>query len=96
MFVGEGHGRQLLEFISFAARHFKAQMCKGERLPVPVASELGQEVRRSFLSYPGKVFASKKSIFVSDTGNGRVVVADIETGAVHDIFSGFKAPQVNV
>lgn len=93
MFVGEGHGARLMEFISFARRHFKSSMSKADRLPVPFASELGLEIKTNFLSYPGKVFASKKSIFVSDTGNGRVVVANIDTGIVSQIFNGFKAPQ---
>ena len=96
MFVGEGHGAPLMEFISFALRHFKSSMSKDDRLPVPITSQLGVEVKTNLLSYPGKVFASTKYLFVSDTGNGRVIVADIDTGSVIKIFNGFKSPQVGV
>ena len=96
MFVGEGHGARLMEFISFALRHFETSISKDDRLSVPITSQLGLEIKTNFLSYPGKVFASKKSIFVSDTGNGCVVVADIDTGIVSQIFNGFRAPQVRV
>ena len=98
MFVGEGHGARLMEFISFALRHFKSSisLSKGDRLPVPITSQLGLQVKTSLLSYPGKVCASEKSLFVSDTGNGRVVMVDIESGIVSQIFNGFKAPQVCV
>ena len=96
MFVGEGHGARLMEFISFAIRHFKSSLSKGDRLPVPITSQLGLQVKTSLLSYPGKVCASEKSLFVSDTGNGRVVMVDIDSGVVSQIFNGFKTPQVRV
>ena len=96
MFVGEGHGAQLMEFVSFARRHFESSVSKIDRLPVPATTELGLEIKTNFLSYPGKVFTSKNSIFVSDTGNGRIVVANIDTGIVTEIFNGFKAPQVRL
>ncbi len=84
MFVGEGHGFELLEFVDVLLERFSGIADKPEPLLLPAATDPGSETKMNFLRYPGKVFVdhAKDRVFVSDTGHHRVVAADKEGGAV--------------
>ena len=73
-FVGEGHRETMLEFVSVALEIFQEDLTKAKKLALPeIKAGLSIE---SPLRYPGKVLVQDNRIFISDTGNHRIVICD--------------------
>ncbi len=86
--TGEGNGKMLDKKIAGLIAKYRA---KGELDETPVAFKPESErPRESPLHYPGKLLADpdKKRLFVSDTGNNRIVVTDFDGKVLHTIGSG--------
>ena len=85
---GEGNGKKLDTIIaSLIAKH----RAKGELDETPIAFKPESDrPHESPLHYPGKVVADPagKRLFISDTGNNRIVVTDLDGKVLHTIGSG--------
>ena len=74
-FIGEGHREDMIEFISVALDYFQEDLTKATKLALPeIKAGLSHE---SPLRYPGKVLVQDNLIFISDTGNHRIIVCDL-------------------
>lgn len=78
--IGEGHGEELMTFIDAAVQHYTAARQLSLE-PINLITE-GEEFRGSVLKFPGKICLDPtgKHLYVSDTGNHRVLVVGRETG----------------
>ena len=85
---GEGNGKQLDLLIAKLIAKHKA---RGEMDETPIAFKPESErPHESPLHYPGKVLADPdhKRLFISDTGNNRIVVTDLGGKVLHTIGTG--------
>ena len=83
-FVGEGHRQNMIDFVQVALEHFKEDLNKaGTRLPLP-KMEVGLRLHESPLKFPGKVLVQDGLVFISDTGNHRIIVCH-PNGDVKDL-----------
>ncbi len=87
-FVGEGNRAKMIEFLHIAKDFFELNSI--EKLAELPKIELGKVMTDSPLRYPGKVHVSADKIFISDTGNHRVIVTDLAGSVQHIIGSSLK------
>ena len=73
-FVGEGHRQNMIHFVQVALDHFKEDLNKAIE-PLP-KMEVGLRLHESPLKFPGKVLVQDDLLFISDTGNHRIIVCD--------------------
>ena len=86
---GEGNGKQLDKIIAGLIAKHRGQGRAG-RDPARPSSPSPSSPHESPLHYPGKVLADPagKRLFISDTGNNRIVVTDLDGKVLHTIGSG--------
>ncbi|RUS85841.1 hypothetical protein EGW08_006393 [Elysia chlorotica] len=89
--AGEGHREKVIAFLKVATDHYSGKLNKSD-LPMKLEKD---KIPSSNLSFPGKVaiWSSKQCIVISDTGNHRVVVTDLQGIVKHVIGtaqSGFQ------
>lgn len=82
--IGEGHYMELEIFIETAVRFYKSRDMLSMK-PVGVVLEKDKESRIG-LSFPGKLTATRDHVYVSDSSNHRVLVVDIVTGLVKQVY----------
>ncbi|GFO25865.1 nhl repeat-containing protein 2-like [Plakobranchus ocellatus] len=84
--AGEGHREKVKEFLSVAVEYYADILNKSE-LPVKLERD---KVPSFNLSFPGKVchWSAKQWLVISDTGNHRIVVTDLQGIVKHVIGSG--------
>ena len=75
-FVGEGHRQNMIDFVQVALEHFQEDLFKAEPLALPEL-QIGLHLHASPLQFPGKILVQDDFIFISDTGNHRIIVADL-------------------
>ncbi|XP_076651619.1 NHL repeat-containing protein 2 isoform X2 [Halictus rubicundus] len=92
VFVGEGHREELLLYTSVALTYFKSlHQISNNNLPLHLAKHLLPSRGNKTLLFPAKIETLCKEqgeyLVVSDTGNNRILVADI-TGNVEYVIGG--------
>ena len=97
-FVGEGHRQDMIDFVQIAMEFFKEEI-KNNKLEAELPPlEFGLQPVESFLKYPGKVLVQNDLIFISDSGNHRIIIGDLhgnikvcylEIVSFHEYFSLF-------
>ncbi|ESO93122.1 hypothetical protein LOTGIDRAFT_119776 [Lottia gigantea] len=89
--VGEGHREELFEFVETAVEYFKSE---GElkSYEVPISLEK-LKLPATPLRYPGKIELSDDELIISDSGNHRILITDLN-GIVQNVIGngekGFK------
>ncbi len=86
---GEGHGASLDKFIGEQVKKHKAKGTLDDKTPVVFPAEVEKPHKGSLL-FPGKVLAdaASKTLFISDNGHNRIVVADLDGNLKETIGSG--------
>ncbi|XP_076295018.1 NHL repeat-containing protein 2 [Lasioglossum baleicum] len=92
VFVGEGHKEELLLYTSIALTYFKSlRQISNSNLPLQLAKHLLPSRGNKTLLFPSKVETFRKEqgecLVISDTGNNRILVADV-TGNVEHVIGG--------
>ncbi|CAH1785142.1 unnamed protein product [Owenia fusiformis] len=85
--IGEGHGKQLQDFVKVAIDHYRSKDLISDRtLPLKLLKE---DLEQSALSYPGKVSVSKNGMLlaIADTGHHRILITDRQ-GTVKFVIGG--------
>ena len=76
-FVGEGHRQDMIDFVQISMEFFKEEI-QNNKLEVKLPPlEFGLQSVESVLNYPGKVLVQNDLIFISDSGNHRIVIGDL-------------------
>ena len=76
-FVGEGHGKELIEFVKIAEELFEELGLKENNVIELPQMSFGTLMKPSLLSYPGKVHAtSTGQLVVSDTSHHRIIIVE--------------------
>ncbi|KAK3766019.1 hypothetical protein RRG08_002262 [Elysia crispata] len=84
--AGEGQREKVLDFLKVSTDYYSNKLNKQD-LPVRLERD---KVPSSYLSFPGKIaiWSAKQYIVISDTGNHRVVVTDLQGIVKHVIGTG--------
>ena len=67
---------------------FRDEIDVPNKVPIPVRTDPGSKTTATGLRYPGKVSCAGGRLFVSDSGNHRIVVASESTGEVEAVVAG--------
>ncbi|XP_055955641.1 NHL repeat-containing protein 2 [Patella vulgata] len=94
--VGEGHKDQLFEFVDIAVEYFKTVgEIKSHDLPISLEKN---RLPDSPLKFPGKIEFNGDSLIISDSGNHRLVIIDLN-GVVQEVIGsgsrGYKDGDFN-
>jgi thiol-disulfide isomerase/thioredoxin len=88
---GEGNYEILDKVISTLIAEFDKQG-KIDRTPVKLSLEKNKEPDR-LMSFPGKVIANDKSLFISDSDNNRIIITDLDGNVTGVIGNGNEGTQ---
>jgi len=80
--VGEGHADELQVIVANAVQYYGDKLSTHD-IPYEPAQVLSKST--TILSYPGKLCYEKGTLYISDSGHNRILVADASTGHVCDI-----------
>jgi len=80
--VGEGHAEELQVIVAKAVQYYGDQLSTHD-IPYEPAQVLSTST--DILSYPGKLCYEKGTLYISDSGHNRILVADASTGQVCNI-----------
>ena len=88
----------MIDFVQIAMEFFKEEI-QNNKLEVKLPPlEFGLQPVESVLKYPGKVLVQNDLIFISDSGNHRIIIGDLhgnikvcylEIFSIHDFFLFF-------
>lgn len=92
-FVGEGHRQDMIDFAKMAQELFKEEMNSAQKMSLPTV-EIGLTHIESILRFPGKVLTKDDLIYISDTGNHRIIVASLE-GVVKTVIGDGKKGHID-
>ncbi len=67
---------------------FRDEIDVPNKAPIPVRTDPGSKTTATGLRYPGKVSCAGGRLFISDSGNHRIVVASESTGEVEAVAGG--------
>ena len=76
-FVGEGHRQEMIDFVQIAMEFFKEEIQHNKLEAKLPPLEFGLQPIESVLKYPGKVLVQNDLIFISDSGNHRIIIGDL-------------------
>ncbi|GFR66407.1 NHL repeat-containing protein 2-like [Elysia marginata] len=84
--AGEGHREKVIEFLKVATDYYADKLNKCD-LPMRLEKD---KAPVSSLSFPGKIclWSAKQSVIISDTGNHRIIVTDLQGVVKHVIGTG--------
>ncbi|XP_023336064.1 NHL repeat-containing protein 2 isoform X2 [Eurytemora carolleeae] len=92
--MGEGHSGFLIEFLNTAIKYFKGT---GELVEGRIPRSINSKVGGFNLKYPGKITLHNQNLVVSDSGNNRILILNLESGCsatvLHTIGSGVRGRQ---
>jgi len=85
--AGEGHKNRMIEFLEVAIEFFENDI---KPCTIPMSLEIDKR-HRSELSFPGKIcmWEKKRLLIISDTGNHRILVTDLN-GTVQAVIGNGK------
>jgi len=86
-FQGEIQANLLPRFIDVCFKYYQDCLCQKASLPVPVTihGSINQQldsVDHSRLKFPTKLLVHGETLFISDSGNNRIVLVDVESKKV--------------
>jgi hypothetical protein len=86
----EGHRQDMIDFVQISMEFFKEEI-QNNKLEVKLPPlEFGSQSVERVLKYPGKVLVQNDLIFISDSGNHRIVIGDLHGNIKYVIGDGIK------
>merc|ERR1712141_420511 len=81
----------MMDFVQISMEFFKEEIQNNNKLEVKLPPlEFGLQTVESVLKYPGKVLVQNDLIFISDSGNHRIIIGNLHGNIQYVIGDGIR------